>query len=48
MANAAVALLNDSHRLEEAMAKAARRTVQDRFCASRIIPLYEDYYRRVL
>jgi len=38
MANAAVALLNDSPRLE-AMAKAARRTVLDRFCASRINPV---------
>ncbi len=47
MATAAIELLHDRPRLE-AMAQAARRTAQDRFCASRIIPLYEDYYRRVL
>jgi len=47
MAAAAIELLNDSARLSE-MAQAARRTAQDRFCASRIIPLYEDYYRRVM
>jgi N-acetyl-alpha-D-glucosaminyl L-malate synthase BshA len=47
MANAAIALLNDPLRLRE-MSQAARRTAQDRFCTTRIIPLYEDYYRRVL
>jgi N-acetyl-alpha-D-glucosaminyl L-malate synthase BshA len=47
MANAAIALLQDRPRLE-AIARAARRTAQDRFCATRIIPLYEDYYQRVL
>ena len=47
MAAAAIALLNDPARLE-AMAAAARRTAQDRFCATRIIPLYEAYYERVL
>jgi N-acetyl-alpha-D-glucosaminyl L-malate synthase BshA len=47
MATAAIELLHDRPRLE-AMAQAARRTAQDRFCASRIIPLYEDYYRRVV
>jgi len=47
MANAAIALLNDPPRLKE-MSHAARRTAQDRFCTTRIIPLYEDYYRRVL
>jgi N-acetyl-alpha-D-glucosaminyl L-malate synthase BshA len=47
MADAAIALLNDPPRLE-AMAAAARRTAQDRFCATRIIPLYEAYYERVL
>jgi N-acetyl-alpha-D-glucosaminyl L-malate synthase BshA len=47
MAAAAVALLNDPTR-REAMAAAARRTAQDRFCATRIIPLYEAYYERVL
>jgi N-acetyl-alpha-D-glucosaminyl L-malate synthase BshA len=47
MAAAAIALLNDPPRLD-AMAAAARRTAQDRFCATRIIPLYEAYYERVL
>jgi len=47
MAEAAIALFNDPPRLA-AMASAARRTAQDRFCATRIIPLYEQYYERVL
>ncbi|WP_263365952.1 N-acetyl-alpha-D-glucosaminyl L-malate synthase BshA [Edaphobacter bradus] len=47
MADAAVRLLLDQTRLNE-LATAARKTAQDRFCASRIIPLYEDYYRRVI
>jgi N-acetyl-alpha-D-glucosaminyl L-malate synthase BshA len=47
MAAGAIALLQDPARLE-AMATAARRTAQDHFCASRIIPLYERYYEQVL
>jgi N-acetyl-alpha-D-glucosaminyl L-malate synthase BshA len=47
MAAAAIALLNDQQRLTT-MSAAARKTASDRFCASRIIPLYEDYYERVL
>jgi N-acetyl-alpha-D-glucosaminyl L-malate synthase BshA len=47
MAAAAIALLSDRAQLET-MAAAARRTAQDRFCASRIIPLYERYYEQVL
>jgi L-malate glycosyltransferase len=47
MAEAAIALLNDEGRLA-AMSAAARKTASDRFCASRIIPLYEEYYERVL
>jgi len=47
MAAAAVALLRDEPRLQ-AMILAARRTAQDRFCASRIIPQYEAYYERVV
>ena len=31
-----------------AMAAAARKTASDRFCSTRIIPLYEQYYERVL
>jgi N-acetyl-alpha-D-glucosaminyl L-malate synthase BshA len=47
MANAAIALLSDPPALAQ-MAAAARKTAQDRFCSSRIIPLYEQYYERVL
>jgi N-acetyl-alpha-D-glucosaminyl L-malate synthase BshA len=47
MAAGAIDLLSDPERLE-AMSNAARRTAQDRFCASRIIPLYERYYQQVL
>jgi hypothetical protein len=47
MSAAAISLLSDQHRLE-AMAKAGRKTAQDHFCSSRVIPLYEDYYDRVV
>src|SRR5665213_130709 len=47
MAKAAISLLSDDSRLT-LMAQAARQTAQDRFCASRIIPLYEHYYDRVI
>jgi N-acetyl-alpha-D-glucosaminyl L-malate synthase BshA len=47
MAAAAISLLRDEPRLKT-MAAAARKTAQDRFCASRIIPQYENYYDRVI
>jgi len=47
MAAAAIDLLRDEKRLAE-MARAARTTATDHFCASRIIPLYEQYYERVI
>ena len=47
MAAAAISLLRDGPRLT-AMAAAARKTASDHFCSSRIIPLYEQYYERVL
>jgi N-acetyl-alpha-D-glucosaminyl L-malate synthase BshA len=47
MAAAAIELLSDEGRLA-AMADAGRRAAQDRYCASRIIPVYEKYYERVL
>jgi N-acetyl-alpha-D-glucosaminyl L-malate synthase BshA len=47
MSSAAISLLKDQQRLE-AMARAGRKTAQDHFCASRVIPLYEDYYDRVI
>jgi hypothetical protein len=40
-------LLGDDAALQT-MAKASRAVAQSRFCASRIIPQYEEYYRRVL
>jgi glycosyltransferase involved in cell wall biosynthesis len=47
MAAAAIALLGDVDRLE-AMSQAARRTAQAEFCSTRIIPLYERFYDRVV
>ncbi|HXE07532.1 MAG TPA: N-acetyl-alpha-D-glucosaminyl L-malate synthase BshA [Acidobacteriaceae bacterium] len=47
MAAAAIALLQDEQRLA-AMGLAARRTATEHFCASKVIPLYEEYYERVL
>jgi L-malate glycosyltransferase len=47
MSAAAIALLTDEARLAT-MSRAARKTAQDHFCASRIIPLYEEYYERVI
>jgi N-acetyl-alpha-D-glucosaminyl L-malate synthase BshA len=47
MAAAAIELLSDDAK-HAAMAATARQTAQDRYCASKIIPLYEAYYERVL
>jgi len=47
MANYAIELLSDESKLKQ-MGKAARASAQARFCASKIIPLYENYYREVL
>jgi N-acetyl-alpha-D-glucosaminyl L-malate synthase BshA len=47
MARHAVELLGDETRLRE-MGKACRAVAQSRFCASLIVPQYEDFYRRVL
>jgi L-malate glycosyltransferase len=47
MAAAAIELLTDEPRLN-AMAEAARKAAQDRYCTSRIIPIYEKYYEKVL
>jgi N-acetyl-alpha-D-glucosaminyl L-malate synthase BshA len=47
MAEGAISILSDPALLER-MSDAARRTAQDHFCASRIIPLYESYYERIL
>jgi N-acetyl-alpha-D-glucosaminyl L-malate synthase BshA len=47
MARYAIELLSDESRLRE-MGKACRGVAKSRFCASKIIPEYEDFYRRVL
>jgi N-acetyl-alpha-D-glucosaminyl L-malate synthase BshA len=47
MAEGAIWLLSNQARLD-AMATAARRTAQDHFCSSRIIPLYERFYEQVI
>ena len=47
MADASIALLKDESRLEE-MRIASRKTAQNYFCASQIIPQYEQYYEKVL
>ncbi|HEX5473471.1 MAG TPA: N-acetyl-alpha-D-glucosaminyl L-malate synthase BshA [Vicinamibacterales bacterium] len=47
MADCAVALLADAG-LHQRIAAAARRTVVERFCAERVVPMYEEYYGRVM
>jgi L-malate glycosyltransferase len=47
MARYAIDLLSDEAKLRR-MAQQARATAQARFCASKIIPQYEEFYRRVL
>lgn len=47
MAQYAIDLLSDEARLRE-MGKQARAVAQSRFCSSKIIPLYEDFYRQTL
>jgi N-acetyl-alpha-D-glucosaminyl L-malate synthase BshA len=47
MARYAVELLNDESALQ-AMGKAARAVAKARFCSSKIVPQYEDFYRRIV
>ncbi len=47
MARYTIDLLSDESRLRS-MGKACRSVAQSRFCASKIVPEYEDFYRRVL
>jgi len=47
MAGFAIEVLDDESKLE-AMRKRARVYAQGRFCSTRIIPKYEDFYRAVL
>jgi N-acetyl-alpha-D-glucosaminyl L-malate synthase BshA len=47
MARFAIELLRDESRLRE-MGKQARTAAKSRFCSSKIVPQYEEFYRRVL
>ena len=47
MAASGVALLTDPPR-HRRVAEAARRRVQETFCAERVVPMYEECYRRVV
>jgi glycosyltransferase involved in cell wall biosynthesis len=47
MARYAIELLGDEAALR-AMGKRARAVAADKFCSTKIIPLYEDFYRKVL
>ena len=47
MAQCAIEILADESKLR-AMGKASRTSAQARFCASKIIPQYEEFYRRVV
>jgi glycosyltransferase involved in cell wall biosynthesis len=47
MARYAIELLNDESALR-AMGQAARTVAKARFCSSKIVPQYEDFYRRVV
>ena len=47
MARYAIELLKDDNRLKE-MARQARAVALERFCSTKIVKQYEDFYRRVL
>jgi N-acetyl-alpha-D-glucosaminyl L-malate synthase BshA len=47
MAHYALEILSDEAKLKQ-MGEQARASAQARFCASKIIPMYEKYYREVL
>jgi glycosyltransferase involved in cell wall biosynthesis len=46
MAASGLALLTDPA-LHARIARAAMRSVRERFCAERVVPMYEAYYRSV-
>ena len=48
MANYALDILSDDAKLKQMGEAAGSNTAQARFCASKIIPMYEKYYREVL
>jgi N-acetyl-alpha-D-glucosaminyl L-malate synthase BshA len=47
MARSSIALLSDGI-LRQRVAEAARRAAKERFCDSKIVPIYEAYYREIL
>jgi glycosyltransferase involved in cell wall biosynthesis len=47
MSASGIALLTDAA-LHRRVGEAAVRVVRERFCAERIVPMYEAHYRRVL
>jgi N-acetyl-alpha-D-glucosaminyl L-malate synthase BshA len=47
MARSAISLLKNDE-LHHRMAEAARRTARERYCDSKIVPVYEAYYREIL
>ena len=47
MAESGALVLSDPH-LHAGMARAARRSVQERFCATLVVPRYEDFYRELI
>jgi L-malate glycosyltransferase len=47
MAHDAIEILSHEERLRE-MGRACRQVAQSRFCASKLVPQYEEFYRRVL
>jgi glycosyltransferase involved in cell wall biosynthesis len=47
MARYAIELFSDERRLRE-MGKQARAVAMERFCSTKIVKQYEDFYRRVL
>ena len=47
MSRDAISILSDDDRLKQ-MGEQARASAQARFCASKIIPMYEKHYREVL
>ena len=47
MSRYAIELLNNEKQLRE-MGKRARAAAMERFCSTKIVKQYEDFYRRVL
>jgi glycosyltransferase involved in cell wall biosynthesis len=47
MSESAIQVLTDDT-LRDRIVRAALRTVRERFCADRVVPMYEAYYERVL